>query len=252
MKKRLVAIALLLPLGSAACSLLVGTDGLAGGTDADGGLSDGRDAAASMSADATSGDSAAAGDATSGDAGGGSDANDCVPDTPPTNVGPELLSGGDMEDGCASWNASQSTRAGSPTAHTGALSCRMCSTGITAFTYGILRQELSFSPQPGEKYLLSAFVHADPASATPLKPAALGFDHGGIGTGVMATETPASTCWTKVVVDFTVPDGGTADAVDVYAGAGNNEAVPAGPCLLFDDVSLRKQNNEIGEVKSRR
>jgi hypothetical protein len=238
--KRVVTIAALLALGGAACSLLVSTDGLSGGAnDEDGGPSSDGNVPTSPNA----GDSAAGGDANGdGDAGTQSDANDCVPDTPPADAGPELLSGGDMEDGCASFFASQSTRGPSATARTGAASCRMCSTGITAFTYGILRHVLSFSPQPGETYRLRAFVRADPASMTTLEPAAVGFDHDGIGTGVMGTATPTPACWSPVVVSWTVPAGKTANAVDIYAGPGNNVAVPAGPCMLIDDMSLRRVN----------
>ena len=180
-------------------------------------------------------------DETPGPDGGGTDAiseaSDASDGVPQIDAGPNLLSNGDFELGCAGWTGNQAMLIDDSTTHSGTRSCRVCPTAAVSFD---IVQYAKTPLTPGERYFVEAYLHAAPSdAATPKSPIGVTlriFDRNNVAlqSAVSNGPTPAES-WQRIseLIDVSA-DGGTQMQVAF-------ESADVGRCFLIDDARLYRR-----------
>lgn len=212
------------------CSAIVDFDALVGPNDAATG--DGSSGApgtdGSASTDGPTGDAAAAPDGTDGTA-------------PDTHVGPNLISNGTFETGCAPWGAFQGTIVEDSTARTGSKSCRICTKPTTTDYFTAGDGYTAGPPIVGATYHGVAWVRTAPGAATPpgiylhmrtsnATPTFVGLE----GPSTPDPGIPIDATWKKI--ELTMKPTMAAQQMDIFIGSVHQPNV----CFLLDDVWFEK------------
>jgi hypothetical protein len=175
--------------------------------------------------------------------GGATEAGPGDAGAPPAGVGAIALSNAGFERaGCADWSASDVSFADDSTAHSGAISCRVCRKGSVATSWAITQETGQGVSAPGSHFYAEAWVRA-PADGTR---AAQGVriliysiddndqyhtvENGG-GSDLPAVDAT----WRKVTGTFSPTIAG-ASSLSIGINAQDGED----GCFLVDDVVLRR------------